>query len=80
MSKKRNMAEIYRQEEYDKKEKKQWKRSVRPPYMHPKAYEHWKALQNPSKVKHLCIKCMKNQVYPGHNAGPSEKVCSECLP
>lgn len=31
-----------------------------------------------SKPKRLCIKCLKNQVYPGNNAGPAEKVCDSC--
>lgn len=30
------------------------------------------------KPKSLCIKCIKNEVFPGHNAGPEEKICSEC--
>jgi len=33
---------------------------------------------SPAKVKQLCIKCIKNQVYPGHNASASEKICEEC--
>lgn len=32
----------------------------------------------PNKCKRLCIKCIKNEVFPAYRAAPSEKICDEC--